>query len=68
MAAGLTKTALDRMQCGQPGCREPHDALYLHGRCHPDSPTWARYENGSVTVECAAANCGKIIAVIAVAR
>ena len=68
MAGGLTRTALDRMQCSSPGCKEPHGELYLHGRCHPESPTWAKYENGTVTVQCAVADCGQVVAVIAVAR
>jgi hypothetical protein len=66
MAAGLTQTALDRMQCSQPGCKEPHGPLYLHGLCHPESPTWARYAKGVLTVECA--ECKTLVAVIAVAR
>lgn len=61
----LTRTELDRMQCMTPDCDEPHGALYFHGRCHPESPTWAWYENGVVTVECA--KCEAVIAAVTVA-
>jgi hypothetical protein len=47
-------------KCDAPGCTEDHDTLYLHGRCHPDSPTWTkivRLARGSVAVvECAECN------------
>ena len=61
----LTRKELDRMQCGTPGCEEEHSVLFFHAACHPGAGTWARYEAGEVTVECA--RCRQVVAVIAVA-
>ena len=64
----LYREQLDHMRCGRPGCtHENHggDAVYLHGRCHMDSPSWVKYEDGVVTVSCS--KCKRPIAEIAVA-
>lgn len=55
---------LDSMQCSNPGCTEDHGELYIHSRCHPESPTWARYEKGALTIVCA--ECGQNIMAIGV--
>lgn len=61
----LTRAQLDDMVCGIPGCTHSEHPLYLHSRCHPDVPTWARYEDGEVIITCA--KCVKVVAVIEVA-
>jgi hypothetical protein len=48
--------------CGVPGCEDP---LYMHSKCHPEAPTWARYFDGVLTIECSV--CRKVIAEFAVA-
>jgi hypothetical protein len=66
---GLTREALDEMRCGgghPDGSACDHSKLYLHGRCHMGSPTWAVYSDGTLTIICA--TCEKPIAVIAVAE
>ena len=35
-------------------------SIYLHGRCHPDAPTWAVISGDVLTIECA--DCGKVVA------
>jgi hypothetical protein len=46
------RDTLDRMGCAV--CHgEEGGPLYLHSRCHPRAATWARYEDGVLTVECA---------------
>lgn len=34
-------------------CDGEHDEVYVHGRCHPTSPTWAVILGHSVRIECA---------------
>lgn len=29
------------------------DDLWFHAKCHLDSPTWARYRDGILTIQCA---------------
>lgn len=41
--------------CDKPTCE--HSVLYLHSRCHPDSPTWVRYVKGSGELEVLCAEC-----------
>lgn len=71
MSEPLTRVGLDLMLsggCGVPGCKESHhlDALFFHGRCHPKSPTWVKYEkSGVLTISCA--QCRRTIAEIMVA-
>ena len=36
------------------------DYLYVHSRCHIRSPTWAKYNDDELIIECA--ECGKMIA------
>lgn len=61
----LARKDLDRMRCANPDCKEDHGPLYFHGRCHPESPTWTRYENGVLTIECA--ECRDVITTVVVA-
>lgn len=68
----LRRGTLDVAQCET--CRTEGDkkhshntqALWLHGRCHPESPTWAFYKDGVVTVTCA--RCKLLVAEIQVAE
>lgn len=56
MSRALTARDFNGMTCAIPDCDHSQHrggALYLHSRCHPSSPTWARYDNGLVIVECA---------------
>lgn len=62
----LYREQLDRMTCQTPGCNHSsHDGMFFHGRCHVQSPTWAEYKDGNLTVTCA--ECKSVICVIAVA-
>jgi hypothetical protein len=63
----LHREQLDAGTCSTPGCdHASHDGLYLHGRCHPASPTWAEYRaTGVVRITCG--TCRKLICEIAVA-
>ena len=51
-----------RCTCGHPGCEDP---LYLHPKCHIEAPTWAKYFDGILTIECI--ECEQIIAEFAIA-
>lgn len=63
----LYREEMDKMRCGEPGCtHEDHDGLFLHGKCHIESPSWVEYRDGVILVTCA--TCNKMIAVIAVAK
>lgn len=44
-----------------PRCEECGDdgSLYLHGRCHPEAPTWSILTGDVLTIECA--QCKKVI-------
>jgi hypothetical protein len=45
------------------GPRRDHEALALHARCHPQSPTWTFYAgDGILVVRCA--KCDQMIAAI----
>jgi len=45
--------------CEDCGCTE--GPMYLHGRCHPKSPTWTSiHPDQTLVVECA--ECGKTVA------
>lgn len=62
----LTRADLDGAVCSEEGCDCGAGAeLYLHGRCHMDSPTWAKYAGGVLEITCAA--CDRVIARIEVA-
>ena len=61
----LTREQLDRMGCYEPLCDHKHDnVLYFHPRCHGGSPTWSRYEQGTIVISCA--TCDTEVARIAV--
>lgn len=64
----LNRDALDRVLadgCAAEGCDHGHGGpLYFHSVCHPDAPTWAKYEDGEVVIECA--ECGKRVVAIEV--
>jgi aspartate carbamoyltransferase regulatory subunit len=49
------------MKCAY--CETEHDEVFVHGRCHPASPTWAILTEHSVTIRCA--ECDKFITEIA---
>lgn len=67
MSAILTRATLDSAVCGEPGCNCGARAdLYLHARCHMDSPAWVKYTAGGV-LEIMCAECESLIARIAVA-
>jgi len=61
----LTREKLDGMVCHEPGCDCEAGTMYLHARCHPESPTWTKYEKGLLIVECA--ECREQVASIEVA-
>ena len=44
------------LRCGECG---DEVSLYLHGRCHPSSPTWAVLSGDVLTIECA--QCKKVV-------
>jgi hypothetical protein len=51
----VSRTELDAMGCGTPGCTHDHSTLYLTPGCHPGSGTFVHYlkEHGYIIVECA---------------
>ena len=52
----LTRHQLDVAECGNPNCdHSDHRHLVLHSQCHPEMPTWARYDKvtGILTLTCA---------------
>jgi hypothetical protein len=68
MRKPLTRDQLAVMQCQAPGCTHVgHDELYLHGRCHPESPTWCAFYLSTGTLKVVCAECDNMIAEIAVA-
>jgi hypothetical protein len=53
-------------QCKERGDPHIHEELYIHSKCHTDSPTWARYVGGGrLEIECA--ECHELIVAIKVA-
>ncbi|MDA1195380.1 MAG: hypothetical protein O2894_09375 [Planctomycetota bacterium] len=54
--------------CSVPGCGEVHpdDSLWFHANCHLASPTWARYAQGVLTIQCA--RCERDIVALHVAQ
>jgi hypothetical protein len=64
-AGAVDRATLDRTRCSDPDCTEDHGRLYLHSNCHPDSATWAVYEDGLLRVECA--ECEREIVTVRVA-
>jgi hypothetical protein len=48
--------------CGMPGCE---GSMYFHPECHPEFPTWVKYFEGVLTLECGV--CHKQVAQFAVA-
>lgn len=64
----VTRSDLDQFTCEHVD-HEPdacvHPELYIHARCHPATPTWTKYVDGTVIVECS--ECHRHVAVIEVA-
>ncbi len=66
MRAPLTRKALDKLTCQAPGCtHESHDGLVLHGACHIQTPSTARYQQSGV-IEISCGKCEKWIAAVAI--
>ena len=42
-------------------CGESHEMLYVHGRCHPDVPTWTVINLTHSTAEVRCSDCDKLI-------
>ncbi|MDF1701790.1 MAG: hypothetical protein P1V36_11595, partial [Planctomycetota bacterium] len=42
--------------------------LWFHAKCHLDSPTWARYRDGLLTIQCARCERDVVALVIATRR
>ena len=63
----LYREDFDQLSCDCPACRETQrsNELYFHPRCHPESPTWARYRGDVLTVECA--KCRRVVVSVVVA-
>ena len=59
---------LDRAVCAVPDCRDEHQDLYFHGRCHPSAPTWAIYARGSGVLRLTCSRCSRLVTEIAVAK
>lgn len=60
----LDANELDDMTCTAPGCG-CGGALYVHSRCHPNAPTWARYMRGSAVLELMCCECATVITSVA---
>lgn len=55
--------------CERPGCdhKDHSNLIYLHTRCHPKAPPWAKYEHGgTIMLECSL--CRRPLVRIAVAK
>ena len=53
---------LDDMTCLVPGCQCDGRTLYIHSRCHPQAPTWARYTHGTAALVVECTKCGEAVA------
>lgn len=53
MTQVVTREEFDQMKCAGCDNHDHDDEIYLHARCHPQSPTWTFYQDGTMTVECA---------------
>ena len=66
----LYREDLDPMPASFPtqgGPSQGGEDLWFHARCHLDSPTWARYRDGVLTIQCA--RCERdVVAVVVAAR
>ena len=63
----MTRTELDKVVaagCQQPGCNCKGQPISFHPGCHPNSPTWASYFDGTLYIQCA--ECRSPIAAVAV--
>lgn len=60
----MTRMDLDHLICGNAGCKNHHEPLVFHSRCHRGAPTWAVYDRdrdpGVVQILCA--ECDLMIA------
>ena len=63
----LYREDLEQFRCDVPDCDESAhtDEIYLHPRCHMESPTWVHYRADVLTIECA--KCGRIVATVVIA-
>jgi hypothetical protein len=52
-------------KCSTPGCNCT-GPLYMHGKCHPSSPTWAILHQDVVTIVCA--ECDNVVVYFKVAK
>ena len=64
----LSTHDLDGMQCSTPGCDcGAHDGeMWIHAKCHPDSPTYACYHSATGNLDITCAKCNQLVASIAV--
>jgi len=64
----LLRHQLELMRCDDPDCKIEHQRVYLHSRCHADTPAWVYYDRptGNIVAECAL--CGEQIVEIRVAE
>lgn len=65
MRTPLTQKTLGYMHCSTPGCTDCSE-LWFHSRCHPGSPTYSCYSEGTMTITCAV--CNEQVATLAVAE
>ena len=62
MAKIATQQDLNMMVCSTPGCdHKDHGQMYLHGRCHPESPTWTYYDSNDCCLVVICAECRTVI-------
>lgn len=60
---------LDKMGCAHEGHTAEacdNSKLFFHAACHPKSPTWSSYSEGTLTVECSV--CHRPVVAIKVAE
>ena len=64
---GLRREQLDHATCSTPGCTEKHDVLYVHPKCHPNTPVVILYfADGTIEVSCK--RCQAFIVCIAITQ
>lgn len=69
----LTQIQLDSLICSTPTCahkdhRKDREALFFHGRCHPEGGLEVKYQKDTGTMIVACLECSTIIVEVLVAH
>ena len=60
---------LSNMVCANPDCTHKNHSgsMYIHSKCHPEAPTWVRYDRDTAMATVICVQCEREIAEIAIA-